>query len=72
MVLTYRITSILTTKDKNWRYEQEVRLIINNHEEFNWESFSIGATPLKAIIYGTKTSEEDKDTISEILAKDFE
>lgn len=63
---------ILSTKEKIWRYEKEVRLYFETSNYFNQQSLSIGATPLKAVIYGASIENDDRDTISEIILKDFE
>jgi hypothetical protein len=63
---------ILTTKDINWKYEKETRFIFDNYRPFNGHSLSIGSTPLKAIIYGSKSSQTDREAIYEILSKDLE
>jgi hypothetical protein len=63
---------MLSTKDKVWRYEKEVRLYYEVSSNSDEQSLRIGASPLKAVIYGATISNDDRDTISEIILKDFE
>ena len=63
---------IISTKDKIWRYEKEVRLFYEVPINSDEQSLPIGASPLKAIIYGANIPNDDRDAVSEIILKDFE
>ncbi|HCD1807439.1 TPA: DUF2971 domain-containing protein [Escherichia coli] len=52
----------LLTKSSKWEYEEEYHLIRNKHGMF---SFSPQA--LKEVIFGVRTSEDNKETIRNIL-----
>lgn len=61
---------IISTKDKNWKYENEIRFFIADryeNESPNGKSVFIENSALKGIIYGYQMSESDKDAISMII-----
>ena len=62
-----------TTKTTDWKYEQEYRLIIENTSgQFNERDdrkLTYGFNSLKGIIFGIRTSREDKVKIREIIEK---
>ena len=63
----------ITTKTKDWEYEQECRLILEDgSDEFNEENnraLTYNFNSLKGIIFGINTSDEDKLKIIEILQR---
>ena len=62
-----------TTKNTDWKYEQEYRLIIENTSgQFNERDdrkLTYNFNSLKGIIFGMRTSREDKVKIREIIEK---
>ena len=62
-----------TTKTTDWKYEQEYRLIIENTSgQFNERDdrkLTYDFNSLKGIIFGMRTSREDKVKIREIIEK---
>ncbi len=61
---------IISTKNSNWKYENEIRFYFRNYAIFQGDSFFIGNTSLKGIIYGYQISDEDKDAISILIHND--
>ena len=63
----------VTTKTKDWEYEQEYRLILDDRsEELDEEkdrTLAYDFNSLKGIIFGIKTTDEDKLKIIEILQR---
>ncbi|MYB00495.1 DUF2971 domain-containing protein [Candidatus Poribacteria bacterium] len=66
----------ITIKTKDWAYEQEYRLILEDGlSEFNKRSdrtLTYDFNSLKGIIFGIRTSDEDKRKIIEIIEKKCE
>lgn len=64
--------SIVATKDSNWRYEKEIRFVLEERDErsFHGRPMHILHSALEGVIYGYQASEEDKDAISIILRND--
>ena len=68
----------ITTKTKDWEYEQEYRLILGKEirrqrvhgEEIRTRTYNFNS--LKGIIFGIKTSDDDKLRIIEIIQKKCE
>ena len=65
---------IATTKSKDWSYENEYRLILNNifgEAEANakGQALKYEFKSLKGIVFGIKTSVEEKHKIIEIIEK---
>lgn len=63
---------VLTSKNRKWSYEKELRVFTKstNGYPFEGELFSIDHSVLKGVIYGAKMDESDKDAISLILRND--
>ena len=60
----------LGTKSETWKYESEVRLIIENmFGQFDSDYVGVRFKPeyLKGVIMGCNSTEEDKDTIKKII-----
>ena len=61
----------ITIKTKDWEYEQEYRLILNDrwreHEGKNYRTHTYNFSSLKGIILGIKVSDEDRLKIIEIV-----
>ena len=64
---------VITTKTKDWEYEQECRLILEDgsdeFDEENNRALTYNFNSLKGIIFGINTSDEDKLKIIEILQR---
>ena len=60
----------VTTKTKDWQYENECRTIAIDCENDPIRSYNFGL--LKGIIFGTRTSDEDKRAIIEIVKRKCE
>lgn len=60
---------IVATKDANWRYENEIRFVLEerNEEPFHGRPIDISHSALKGVIYGYQTSEEEKNAISLLI-----
>ena len=61
---------IISTKHANWQYENEIRIVFKGDEEYTSDSYFVGNSPVKGIIYGYRISFEDKDALSTILRND--
>ena len=63
----------ITTKTKDWEYEQEYRLILEDiedrHNTVERRTLTYTFNSLKGIIFGIKTSDEDKLRIGEIIQR---
>ena len=63
----------ITTKTKDWEYEQECRLILEDgsdeFEEENHRALTYNFNSLKGIIFGINTTDEDRLRIIEILQR---
>ena len=62
----------ITIKTEDWKYEQEYRLILHNGNELDEKTnrtLTYNFNSLKGIIFGIKTSDEDKLRIIEIIEK---
>ena len=63
----------ITTKTKDWKYEQEYRLILEDmsdeYEEAESRRIIYSFRSLKGIIFGIKTSDENKSRIMQIVLK---
>ena len=63
----------ITTKTKDWKYEQEYRLILEDmsdeYEEAESRRIIYPFRSLKGIIFGIKTSDENKSRIMQIILK---
>lgn len=68
----YSDIPIVATKDSNWRYEKEIRFVLEERQErsFLGRPISVLHSALEGVIFGYQTSEEDKDAISLILRND--
>ena len=64
---------VITTKTKDWEYEQECRLILEDgsdeFDEENNRALTYNFNSLKGIIFGINISDEDKLKIIEILQR---
>ena len=61
---------IISAKNLNWKYENEIRFYFKNYGIFRGDSFFVGNSSLRGIIYGYQISEDDKDAISIIIRND--
>ena len=62
----------ITTKTRDWEYENECRLIANEvslEDDENDRTLKYNFSLLKGIIFGIRTSDEDKRTIIEIVRR---
>lgn len=63
----------ITTKTKDWKYEQEYRLILEDglrqFDEQKDRTLKYDFNSLKGIIFGINTSDEDKVRIIEIIQR---
>lgn len=61
---------IISAKNLNWKYENVIRFYFKNYGIFRGDSFFVGNSSLRGIIYGYQISEDDKDAISIIVRND--
>lgn len=61
---------IISAKDKNWQYEDEVRIFLKPYYEKPGHSYFISNKALVGIIYGCRIQSDDKDSISMIFRND--
>ncbi|CRF35069.1 hypothetical protein BRSU_2411 [Brachyspira suanatina] len=60
------ITDIFTVKSKEWKYEDEYRILFYDEENKNPNGTLINL-PIKSICFGVKTSDDDKELIYNIV-----